>query len=97
MWLQHSMPDVVQQAAALLGTFDRPGARALMPPPKGDVSLRARLPAAWGTTAEELNEPLEAEALIRAELPAFFSTISLAWVSGAGWEHRLQRGHCRIE
>ena len=50
-WIVHTLPDISQQAAALLNTFDTEAILRHLPPPAGRPSLRSLLPASWGRTA----------------------------------------------
>ena len=48
LWLQHSFPEVVVQAAAVITAFDSEAALRLLAPLEDRPSLRSRLGSAWG-------------------------------------------------
>jgi hypothetical protein len=66
-WVMHSLPEISQQAAALLNAFDSDALLRHLPPSHGRPALRSLLPEAWGrastrkdaTAATAPTQPLE--------------------------------------
>jgi len=61
-WVMHSLPDISQQAAALLNAFDSEALLRHLPPPHGRPALRSLLPEAWGRASTRKDAAVAATA-----------------------------------
>jgi hypothetical protein len=61
-WVMHSLPDISQQAAALLNAFDSDALLRHLPPSLGRPALRSLLPEAWGRASTRKDAAVAATA-----------------------------------